>query len=1046
MGDERVRLSSLQRDDELTFPHFYVVSASAGSGKTYTLSIRFCQFLLSKNILNNALPNIIALTFTKNAANEMKQRILEWLKKITLGLLNDSDKNNLTALLSDSLDDIMLHSEKAIDLIFENFSEFQVSTIDSFMAKIFKVLPFETNILANNIKIDSDEIFDFAIDRLIQEIEFQKLEEYLRINETNNNISFNPKEEIKKNLLDLLNLENKKLGYFKENKNIEPSINEVKGLMKYLASLAEQGLKKGLALNGKIHEEKFIKLIDKLNNPEINIVGTIRKIYKSFPFNKEKSDIYSHLKNEWNTSVHLIYEYLPILCQAKYQQYINLFTEFKSVLQSCYNELGSIYIGNINKLILENLDNNNIIKVQFCLGSHIYHMMIDEFQDTDEVQWGCLKRFCDDLMSRNGSMFAVGDIKQSIYSFRGADYKIMKETIEKPMKNAYLLNLENNFRSDGVLIESIRKFFQEDISDQVSAANNLSGLSDYVQLPLEERSDLGFFKTQVAFFDNAGSDDGLEDGLDDDDDYDLRTKLLNLLSDLNKRFKLSDIAILTRSNSQVNEISSWLLEGGYSIVSESSLDIRDRKIIQEIISLLKFIESPADNLNFSTFLLSKIMEKILLSEGISLSEIREFLFINRDKNIYTAFKDSYIEIWNKYLREIYLKSGYIPIYNLLILIFSTLKISLNFPEESAYLVKFLEIVTEIESSGYVDINNLLQAVEREKTDVFKVEVSGFGDAIRIMTIHKAKGLEFPVVINIVDAENNFGISGKNRSISNLFVLNNGDGDMADTPNNKSLSLLHITKDLSEKNSLLGEVFYDEEVNGMIDDLNLLYVAMTRARHELYNFLCFRKEKTLDNIRKFTKEIGNINNFINTSSEKAKFTCLNFAQSLLRDPLREEKNWRKEDIEGIRRGILIHKILQQIKFRDDLVNLDKIIKIYKKDVELFGEEVKKKISDVVSNDKFQRYFSNNNKIYTEVDFVDKRGKVFRIDRLVVDKDFIYVVDYKTGIKEYYKNLEKEKYYKQIRQYMKIIYDVYKKDTIGVILDIDNLSEEIVYKNE
>ncbi|MEO1784666.1 UvrD-helicase domain-containing protein [Thermodesulfobium sp. 4217-1] len=1044
MGDERVRLSSLQRDDELTFPHFYVVSASAGSGKTYTLSIRFCQFLLSTNISNNALPNIIALTFTKNAANEMKQRILEWLKKINLGLLNEPDKKNLTALLYDSLEDIMLHSEKAIDLIFENFSEFQVSTIDSFMAKIFRVLPFETNILANNIKIDSDEIFDFAIDRLIQEIEFQKLEEYLRINETNNIINFNPKEEIKKNLLDLLNLENKKLGYFKENKNIEPSINEVKRLMKYLASLAEQGLKKGLALNGKIHEEKFIKLIDKLNNPEINIVGIIRKIYKSFPFNKEKSDIYSHLKKEWDASVHLIYGYLPILCQVKYQQYINLFTEFKSVLQGCYNELGSIYIGNINKLIFENLDNNNIIKVQFCLGSHIYHMMIDEFQDTDEVQWGCLKRFCDDLMTRNGSMFAVGDIKQSIYSFRGADYKIMKETIDKPMKNTYLLNLENNFRSDGVLIESIRKFFQEDIFDQVSTANNLSGLSDYLQFPLEERSDLGFFKTQVAFFDNTGSDDGLEDGLDDD--YDLRTKLLNLLSDLNKRFKLSDIAILTRSNSQVNEISSWLLEGGYSIVSESSLDIRDRKIIQEIISLLKFIESPADNLNFSTFLLSKVMEKILLSEGISLNEIREFLFINRDKNIYTAFKDNYIEIWNKYLREIYLKSGYIPIYNLLILIFSTFKISFNFPEESAYLVKFLEIVTEIESSGYVDINNLLQAVEREKTDVFKVEISGFGDAIRLMTIHKAKGLEFPVVINIVDAESSFGISGKNRSISNLFVLNEDDIRKTGAPTNESLSLLHITKDLSEKNDLLGEVFYNEEVNCMIDDLNLLYVAMTRARHELYNFLCFRKEKTLENVRKLVKEIGSINNFINTSSKNARLTCLTFAQSFLRDPLREEKNWKKEDIESIRRGVLIHKILEQIKFREDLVNLDKIIQIYKKDVELFDEEVMQKIFDVVSNEKFQRYFSNESKIYTEVDFVDKRGRVFRIDRLVVDRDTIYVVDYKTGIKEYYKNLEKEKYYKQIRQYMKIIYDVYKKDTIGVILDIDNLSEEIVYKND
>jgi ATP-dependent exoDNAse (exonuclease V) beta subunit len=341
---------------------------------------------------------------------------------------------------------------------------------------------------------------------------------------------------------------------------------------------------------------------------------------------------------------------------------------------------------------------------------------------------------------------------------------------------------------------------------------------------------------------------------------------------------------------------------------------------------------------------------------------------------------------------------------------------------------------------------LLQVVEKEKTDVFKMEISGFGDAIRLMTVHKAKGLEFPVVINIVDAESNFGISGKKSSNSNLFVLNDYDSNKNDSLTNKSLSLLHITKDLSGKNYLLEEVFYNEEVNGMIDDLNLLYVAMTRARHELYNFLCFRKEKTLENIRKFTKETGNINNFIGSSSKKIKFTCLNFTQSCFKGPLYEEKNWKKEDIESIRRGILIHKILEQIKFKDDLVNLDKIIQIYKKDITLFGEEFKQKISEVVANEKFLKYFSKNNKIYTEVDFVDKRGRVFRIDRLVVDKDIIYVVDYKTGIKEYYKNLEKEKYYKQIKQYMKIVYDMYKKDTIGVILDIDNLSEDIVYKNE
>ncbi|WP_448588736.1 UvrD-helicase domain-containing protein, partial [Thermodesulfobium sp.] len=222
------KLCRLQRDDELTFPHFYVVNASAGSGKTYLLSLRFCQFILSERIQNNNLTNILALTFTKNAANEMRQRILEWLKRISLGLLDDSDKENLKAILSLPFEEIVIRSRKLIGLIFDNFSEFQVSTIDSFMARIFKVMPFETNILASNIRIDVDEIIDFAVDKFIQEVDFYELEKFLENISLNNSLSFNPKEDLKKNLLTLLDLENKRLGYFKDNKDIEIVINEVK--------------------------------------------------------------------------------------------------------------------------------------------------------------------------------------------------------------------------------------------------------------------------------------------------------------------------------------------------------------------------------------------------------------------------------------------------------------------------------------------------------------------------------------------------------------------------------------------------------------------------------------------------------------------------------------------------------------------------------------------------------------------------------------------------------------------------------------------------
>ncbi|AEE14648.1 UvrD/REP helicase [Thermodesulfobium narugense DSM 14796] len=1037
MEDGLKRVSRLQRDDELTFPHFYLVSASAGSGKTYTLCMRFCQFLLSKCIQNNNLSNIIALTFTKNAANEMKQRILEWLKRISLGLLSEDDKNNLIELLSLPFNEIVTRSEKLIDLIFNNFYEFQVSTIDSFMSKIFKVMAFETNILASNIKIDIEEIIDFAVDKFIQDIDFLELEEFIKVIASNNSISFNPKEDLKKNLLTLLNLENRKLGYFKENKDIEPALDKVKLLMRNLALLAEKSLRKSFKLNGKIKEENFYKLIEKLNNPEKNIINIIKSIYKTFPFNKEKSDDYIYLKSEWEKNISEIYTYLPILSQIRFQPYIKLLSKFKLTLENCYKDFGAIYIGNMNKMIFENLNEETITKIQFCLGSYVYHILIDEFQDTDEVQWACIKKLCDDLLSRNGSVFAVGDIKQSIYSFRGANYKIMKETIEKPTKNTFLLNLEKNFRTDGIIIENIKNFFQRDISDKVSETNNISGLKDFIQFPLEERKNSGFFKSQIVFFDEPEDKEILDSK--DVRIGTLKTELLNLIYELSKRYKLSDIVVLARSNSQVNKVATWLIENGYNVVSESSMDIRDRKIIREIVSLLKFIELPNDNLNFSIFILGKIMNKIFVDNNISQNEIREFIFLNRNKNLFNSFKNNYIDLWNKYFKEIYFKSGYISMYNLITLIYSIFKIPENFPEESAYLVKLLEIISEIELTGYVDINKLLYLIEQDKSEFFRIEISNFTDALKLMTVHKAKGLEFPVVINVIDAENNYALINKKKLDYSFFIYEEKTNFEADK---SSLSLLHITREVAQKNNFLNEILSDKDVDCILDDLNLLYVAMTRAKFELYNFMCIKKIETSDNLYNLEKEDGEKKKIIDVEVNDFEFDNFKINYEFTVEPLGIEQNWKKNDIASIKRGILFHKILERIKYKEDLFGLENITKLYENDIKLFEPEIAKKISSIVMNEQFSKFFSPLNKIFTEVDFVDKKGNLFRIDRLVIEKDIIYVVDYKTSLKEYYKNFEKKNYLRQIKLYMKLVKNFYRRSTVGVILDIDNMSKEII----
>jgi ATP-dependent helicase/nuclease subunit A len=128
--------SILENDSKLTFPHFTLLKASAGSGKTYQLSLRFVQYLLSDHVPKNSMRNIVAMTFSNNAAKEMKERILDWLKRLSIG--DEKSLSEISCLLSIPREEVAVRASIMLCGIFDQYSDFQVRTIDSFMATLFK--------------------------------------------------------------------------------------------------------------------------------------------------------------------------------------------------------------------------------------------------------------------------------------------------------------------------------------------------------------------------------------------------------------------------------------------------------------------------------------------------------------------------------------------------------------------------------------------------------------------------------------------------------------------------------------------------------------------------------------------------------------------------------------------------------------------------------------------------------------------------------------------------------------------------------------------
>ena len=1015
-------------DSPLTFPHFTILKASAGSGKTYALSRRFVTFLLSDKIPRNSLNNIMAITFSNNAAKEMKERVLDLLKRLSLGekgIVSDFSRD-----LGLSEQAVSERANRTVDAILESYTDFQVKTIDSFMATVFKASALDFGYSPDfEIVMDSSSLMGYAFDLFLRRVR-EGTEESLLMAEiielmlgnSSGDAPF-PWEPTREILSEIEGIYTKLAGYDKPAKTGDYSANlqHIKGHIRAAIAEMEEAIRASGLVKSKSSSYERIRLAAQSGRfPDLMGRG-MKNPPVCKPKGESSHDAYDDVMEKWVSLAGLIASYTRLYACSYYAPYLRAYEGFSGLLERAKRHEGKVFIEDINKQLAEYLSGERVPDVYFRLGEVIFHYLIDEFQDTSPIQWRNLFPLLENSLAQGGSLFVVGDTKQAIYGFRDADYRIMRgvETCSVfPSAEQRVDELHVNYRSDGAIIGFTEDVFHRMIPgrEEYKAAAQEAGLSSYRQAVLEERKHRGYVET--CLFER------------DDVEPPEREKLYALLGDLLARgYRFSDITVLTPRNSDVVKITTWLNARKIPFLSYSSLDIRKRKIAGEIIALLNFLDSPLDDLSFATFLLGDIFRTMLERQGRSQAWglLHGFCFSHREHErapLYRAFQEERGELWDAYFEGLFRSAGYLPLYDLIVEVYSIFDLFRLFGStEEAVLAKVLEVVRDLEAQGGGLKGFLRLAAEEGEEADWNIDIPSGIDAVNVMTIHKAKGLGFPVVIVLLYGERSKGYP--------YIVREEGD----------SVSLLRLTKQMISVDADFEKAYADAEMKERVNKLNSLYVAFTRASSELYVLGVRREGESFpfslfpDSMSRCQGELPRVSAPVRGEGPAGEA----FHHSL---PFAVEKGVDTDDSVRFRersRGEIVHRLLSLVEYASPDLGAQVREAASRVCVEegIGGEAMVDLVEGVrlfLENPLVRDYYERRpgRLVMVEQEFVDPSGRLFRVDRVVTDPDKITILEFKTGSDRPHEG----RYLAQMQNYVRILKEVYPDRLVeGIIAYVD-----------
>lgn len=1065
-----------------------ISKASAGSGKTFKLATEYIKIVIDNPY---AYRNILAVTFTNKATEEMKIRILSQLYGIAHGL---SDSESYFQEVKKALDlsdkQIRERAEKALDLLLHNYSYFRVETIDSFFQSVLRNLARELDLTANlRIELNDKEIQEKAVDQLIEELHPKQqllgwildfIEQKIAddkswnviglIKDFGNNIFQDTYKDHQSELTTKLNQKGFFPQYVQQLYAIkEKTIKELKDipqeftslLTKYDACIDDLSRKSGgpasyfLKMSKGTFDSKMLinSYVQKaLDSPDGWLTKTNLKDPRLFQLATELTQL---LENAEKKRKALIKPYRTADLILKNLNQLRLLSSIENKVRELNDEGNNFLLSDTQTLLHELIDQNDSPFIFEKIGTQLSHIMIDEFQDTSTVQWKNFKILLQETMShQDTNSLIVGDVKQSIYRWRSGDWRLLNN-IEQEFAPSHQLKIEpldTNYRSEHHIVNFNNHFFEiaaqqeyeELVASHTQGAEQMQkAYADVVQKIHKSKDKHGCVR--IKLFPKEQYNETTIDEI---------IQTIQLL--LDNGAKENSIAILVRNKANIHDIADVLMQAmpHIKLVSDEAFRLDSSSAVNILVDALHCLTHPEDQLTVAN--LAKTYQTQVLNHDLG------------DDDLLIQGKD----IWDFLPKQYVLEAKALlslPAMDLVERLYALFDLS-ALKHQSAYVCAFYDVLSQYISDNIAEIDSFINQWNEtlhEKT----IQSDGI-DGIRMLTIHKSKGLEFDhVIIPFCD--------WKLEKEKTLWCKT----DVA--PFNE-LPVIPITfNERKMQESYFEDSYQYEHLQNVVDNMNLLYVAFTRACKSLFIFgqrkVQARRSKIIeDSLEKLHTSLsdsrleGDMNKRDQVlcfsygelwvpSEEETKFSenvffspietqsvemksygnSVEFRQSnQSRTFTFPETNEDTTQQSYIQLGNVLHMLFSKIKTTSDIPTILRELEfegvLY--DNIITHEKLQQLLEKRLNNPKVAAWFSPQWELYNECSIIHANpitGEVMthRPDRVMMQGDKVVVVDFKFG-------KPRPEYHDQIREYIHLLQQMGHTQVTGYLWFVySNLIEEI-----
>ncbi|MDO5655357.1 MAG: UvrD-helicase domain-containing protein [Flavobacteriaceae bacterium] len=997
-----------------TNKRFRIFNASAGSGKTFTIVKEFILLLLN-NSNPQSFSELLAITFTNKAANEMKGRIIEKLQE--LKQMPDDHQEMMEYAQNTGLSShaIRERSAQILSAILHNYGLFAVSTIDKFNLRLMRSFSQDMGLSVNfDVEMNTTQLITESVDLLFSELHENPLLSAILRDIALENLANDERWDISDEVVAQTNnlLEDKFLNQMKNLQQISlENFNQFRVKVNQNFFNAKNAISQTADEAMKYFSDQNLSVNDFKGKSR----GSVFKIFQNFQSGKLDFATAPQLKmleekdylNTKNIAHELVYSTIDQLYERikqnltsyyfwdkirKKVKSISIVNEVEKRLQLLKNDNNILLIGDLNKIISENIKDQPAPFIYEKIGNRYQHYFIDEFQDTSTLQWNNINPLIENALAEDQTILLVGDPKQSIYRFRGGNPDLMLELSQSENTEVEVKTLETNWRSYDQVIqfnndlyhfistrlnddESYQKLYQ----DSYQKPNHKTG--GFVQLKLLKRPVKG---SGERFIDRC---------------------LENLLQDIRHAerhgFFWHEMAVLVRKNSESREVAEFLSRNNYQVISGDSLLLKNSDNVKLMIAAIQYLNDTTWAENKVNLLLNLFHVGKLPTEDITT------LIIN-------SLKWSQVELFIELKKYgLSLDAALQPFQSFYDQVSSALRAFGLDKDGDAYITFFMDEVLKFQNTHDPSAKGFIEYWELYAQKLSIVIPDG-QKAIQLLTIHKSKGLQFPVVFlpftYWASDTSTVWIPVEDETVSEFMI-----DDFKNTD--------FFPDAVKEK-------IDEEKLQSSRDVINEFYVATTRAEEQMYITSEWHNKSKDSQISEYLNNFFNLkfsqnsenqeiieNLYESNDSEIQKLaygiparcseikedknqihTSVNFISSDWRDKIQISKEhqllWNTTRAQAIDYGNKMHAVLEKMNQPDDIEDILKTFELHGFIETQNKARLQNELNQLFNHEKLQEVF-NSNDFLSERDFIDRHGRVFRPDRLVKIGESWVILDYKTG---------------------------------------------------